>query len=100
MIAYNLIRTPKHSGQPGIGSEFKERTRELGPWMTYIPGFGEMLPNPENRVTLSNTKTDQWVIPLVEINCAPGPNEHKTANLFITDCAAMASSGCQNPSLT
>jgi len=146
-------------GQPGIGTEFKERTRKLGPWMTYISGFGEMLPNPENRVTLSNTKTDQWGIPLVEINCALGPNEHKmasqiiadgramieaaggrvvsaakqpgtpglgihemgtacmgkdpaksvlnrfnqahdVANLFITDGAAMASSGCQNPSLT
>jgi choline dehydrogenase-like flavoprotein len=118
-----------------------------------------MLPNPENRVTLSATKVDQWGIPLVEVNCTHGPNEQKMAkqiledgkamieaaggmvmsaatepgapglgihemgtacmgkdpktsvqnkynqahdvpNLFITDGAAMASSGCQNPSLT
>jgi choline dehydrogenase-like flavoprotein len=147
------------TGQPGIGAELKARTRKLGPWFTYISGFGEMLPNPENRVTLSATKVDQWGIPLVEVNCTHGPNEQKMAkqiledgkamieaaggmvmsaatepgapglgihemgtacmgkdpktsvlnkynqahdvpNLFITDGAAMASSGCQNPSLT
>ncbi|WP_319641308.1 GMC family oxidoreductase [Novosphingobium sp. JCM 18896] len=146
-------------GQPGIGAELKARTRKLGPWFTYISGFGEMLPNPENRVTLSTTQVDKWGIPLVEVNCVHGPNEQKMAkqilddgkamiqaaggfvvstatepgtpglgihemgtacmgkdpktsvlnkfnqahdvkNLFITDGAAMASSGCQNPSLT
>ena len=144
---------------PGIGAELKARTRKLGPWFVYISGFGEMLPNPENRVTLSKTEVDKWGIPLVEVNCAHGPNEekmtkqiladgkamiqaagaivvasateqgkpglgihemgtacmgkdprtsvlnqynqaHDVPNLFITDGAAMASSGCQNPSLT
>lgn len=146
-------------GQPGIGAELKARTRKLGPWFVYMSGFGEMLPNPENRVTLSKTKVDSWGIPLVEVNCSHGPNEqkmtkqilddgkamiqaaggfvvsaatepgtpglgihemgtacmgkdpktsvlnkynqaHDVKNLFITDGAAMASSGCQNPSLT
>lgn len=145
--------------QPGIGAELKARTRRLGPWFAYISGFGEVLPNPENRVTLSASKVDQWGIPLVEVNAGLGDNEHKMAkqiiadgkamiqsaggivvseasepgtlglgihemgtacmgkdpaksvlnkfnqahdvpNLFITDGAAMASSGCQNPSLT
>jgi choline dehydrogenase-like flavoprotein len=45
-------------GRPGIGAELKARTRKLGPWFSYISGFGEMLPNPENRVTLSTTKVD------------------------------------------
>lgn len=145
--------------QPGIGAQLKERTRKLGPWLVYVSGFGEMLPNPENRVTLDRGKTDKWGIPLVHIDCAHGENERKMAaqimkdgkamlesvgamvvasnpipaapglgihemgtarmgtdprtavlnkynqaydvpNLFITDGAAMASSGCQNPSLT
>ncbi|MFC3174114.1 GMC family oxidoreductase [Novosphingobium bradum] len=144
---------------PSIGAPLKETAHKLGPWVMYISGFGEMLPNPENRVTLSATERDQWGIPIVHVNCALGENEHKMAkqviadgramieaaggfvasttetpgvpglgihemgtarmgtdpktsvlnkynqahdipNLFITDGSAMASSGCQNPSLT
>ena len=144
---------------PGIGTDLKARARKLGPWVVFINGFGEMLPNPENRVTLHRTKTDKWGIPLVHIECAHGENErnmtkqiladgramveaagsmvikegekpgkpglgihemgtacmgkdpkssvlnkynqlHDVPNLFVTDGAAMASSGCQNPSLT
>ncbi|SDD81880.1 Choline dehydrogenase [Sphingomonas sp. YR710] len=146
-------------GSPGIGAELKARTRRLGPWTTVLAGFGEMLPNPENRVTLHTTDKDQWGMPIVHVECSLGPNERKMAsqivedgkamieasggtvmtvksepgipglgihemgtacmgkdptrsvlngfnqahdvpNLFITDGAAMASSGCQNPSLT
>lgn len=146
-------------GQAGIGPELKDRTRKLGPWMAYILGFGEMLPNPNNRVTLHPTRTDKWGIPIVHIDVATGENEnkmvkqiladgqamieaaggmvvsksteagtpglgihemgtacmgkdpkasvlnrfnqaHDVPNLFITDGSAMASSGCQNPSLT
>lgn len=144
---------------PGIGADLKARTRKLGPWLVYISGFGEMLPDPENRVTLDPVRIDKWGIPLVRISCTHGENErkmtrqiledgkamiqaaggmvvsaasepaepglgihemgtacmgkdptksvlnahnqaHDVPNLFITDGAAMASSGCQNPSLT
>ena len=144
---------------PGIGQEIKERGRKFGPWLTFISGFGEMLPNPDNRVTLHEARKDKWGIPILHIDCAQGPNEakmakqiladgkamieaaggivlsqadaagppglgihemgtarmgrdsmtsvfngwnqaHEAANLFCTDGAAMASSGCQNPSLT
>jgi choline dehydrogenase-like flavoprotein len=144
---------------PGIGQEVKERGRKFGPWLTFISGFGEMLPNPDNRVTLNETRKDKWGMPVLHIDCAMGPNEakmakqiladgkamieaaggmvvsqadrpgppglgihemgtarmgrdpltsvfngfnqaHEAANLFCTDGAAMASSGCQNPSLT
>jgi choline dehydrogenase-like flavoprotein len=145
--------------QPGVGEELKQRARQIGPWMMFIAGFGEMLPNPDNRVTLEESNKDQWGIPLVHVDCVHGENEMKMAkqvvedgaamieaaggmviskaekpgtpglaihemgtacmgkdptksvlnkynqahdlpNLFVTDGAAMASSGCQNPSLT
>lgn len=147
------------TSQPGVGEELKARVRKPGPWMAFFGGFGEMLPNPDNRVTLHASKVDKWGIPLVNIDCTHGENEkkivsrilvdgkamleavgatniqvrdkinppglgihemgtacmgkdprksvlngynqaHDVPNLFITDGAAMASSGCQNPSLT
>ncbi|NBC36152.1 GMC family oxidoreductase [Novosphingobium sp. FSY-8] len=144
---------------PGVGAEFKERNHKPGPWSIYLGGFGEMLPDPSNRVTLHATKVDEWGIPQLNIDCTHGANDkvigeriledaramlkaagativhessklhppglgihemgtarmghdpktsvlnkynqaHDVPNLFITDGAAMTSSGCQNPSLT
>jgi choline dehydrogenase-like flavoprotein len=74
---------------PGVGTALKERTRKLGPWLAFISGFGEMLPSPNNRVTLSATEKDQWGIPLVHVECAIGENERKMAKQIITDGKAM-----------
>jgi choline dehydrogenase-like flavoprotein len=75
-------------GKPGIGAELKKRGRGLAPWVVALGGFGEMLPNPDNRVTLSD-KTDQWGIPIVHIDCAMGDNEHKIADQIVADGKAM-----------
>lgn len=146
--------------QPGVvGAEVKQRAGQIGPWTAFLGGFGEMLPNPNNRVILHASRKDKWGIPIPHIDCAHGANEkammkhiqsdakamleaaggmvvmqtsepakpglgihemgtarmgrdsatsvingfnqsHEIPNLFITDGAAMTSSGCQNPSLT
>ena len=146
--------------QPGVvGAEIKARARTLGPWVAVVAGFGEVLPNPENRMTLHATRKDKWGIPVPHVDYSIGANEkamikhilddgramleaaggkvimqasesampglgihemgtarmgrdpktsvlnafnqtHEVPNLFITDGSAMASSGCQNPSLT
>ena len=144
---------------PGIGQTIKERGRRFGPWVSYMAGFGEMLPHAENRMTLNGTSKDKWGIPLLHIDVQLRENErkmvsqimtdakamieaaggvvvyqssepgapglgihemgtarmgrdpatsvfngfnqaHEAPNLFCTDGAVMASSGCQNPSLT
>ena len=77
------------SATPGIGQEIKERGRKLGPWLTFISGFGEMLPNPGNRVTLGETRKDQWGMPVLHIDCAMGPNEAKMATQILKDGKAM-----------
>ena len=37
--------------------------------------FGEMLPHPDNRVTLDASKTDKWGIPVAQISCIHRDNE-------------------------
>jgi choline dehydrogenase-like flavoprotein len=142
-----------------FGSELKEALTTPGGWSIGITGFGECLPNPENRVTLNQNKRDVYGLPTLNIDATWGENEkimrkdmkeaaaemleaagfknvnvfdnpdnmglgihemgtarmgndpktsvlnkwnqvHEAPNVFVTDGAAMTSSGCQNPSLT
>ncbi|MCC6940261.1 MAG: GMC family oxidoreductase [Novosphingobium sp.] len=73
----------------GIGAELKEKARKFGPWTVFISGFGEMLPNPENRVTLHPTRKDKWGFAIPHIECAIGPNERKMAQHILADGRAM-----------
>jgi choline dehydrogenase-like flavoprotein len=142
-----------------FGTELKEALTTPGEWSIGITGFGECLPNPQNRVTLNQNKRDVYGLPTLNIDAAWGDNEkamrkdmkeaaaemlaaagfknvnvfdnpdnmglgihemgtarmgndpkssvlnkwnqvHEAPNVFVTDGAAMTSSGCQNPSLT
>ncbi|MEY4761694.1 MAG: hypothetical protein RLZZ200_1550 [Pseudomonadota bacterium] len=77
------------AAEPGVGQEIKLRGRKFGPWMASIAGFGEMLPNPDNRVTLNENRKDQWGIPLLHIDCEHGPNERKMIEQILADGRAM-----------
>ncbi len=153
------LRWKEMMHQPGIGKAYKDMLRKPGPWILALAGFGECLPNADNRVTLDPQKTDHYGLPQVRIRFSWGENERrqrvdmqkqakrilraigasfittydelpKTANaihemgtirmgkdkrtaalngwnqsydhpnLFVTDGAAMASTGYINPSLT
>lgn len=76
-------------GQAGVGKEFKAKLRSPGPWRINIGGFGEMLPRPENRVTLDRTKTDKWGIPLAHIDCSLGANDLKMIDRVNADAKEM-----------
>ncbi len=45
------------------------------PWSMSLLPFGEVLPNPDNRVTLSTSRTDSWGFPVPIIDAAHGRNE-------------------------
>ena len=143
----------------GFGVDCKKALRSYGPWRFGIGGWGECLPNHDNRITLDPDTKDKWGIPAMRIDCSWGENDiklvkdaaasgaemleaagateirtentptqmglcihemgtarmgrdpktsvlngwnqaHDVPNLFVTDGAAMASSACQNPSIT
>jgi choline dehydrogenase-like flavoprotein len=82
---------------PGIGLALKHALTDLGPWQMALNGFGEMLPNQQNRCTLDPSAVDIWGIPVLHIDCAWGPNElaiHKDMNL--TAAEMLESAGAKN----
>jgi choline dehydrogenase-like flavoprotein len=82
---------------PGVGVEMKTQLREPGPWQMVLYGFAEMLPRPENRVTLHASRTDSSGLPLVHIDCTFGENDRKLAAQADRDASAMlVAAGCSN----
>jgi choline dehydrogenase-like flavoprotein len=80
-----------------VGAELKAEMREPGPWQMVLFGFAEMLPRPDNRVTLHGSRTDAWGMPLVHIDCSFGENERKLAAQANKDASAMLeTAGCTN----
>jgi choline dehydrogenase-like flavoprotein len=83
--------------QTGIGVEFKQSLRDPGPWQILLYGFAEMLPRPDNRVTLHATRKDPWGMPLAHIDCTHGENELKLAAQATHDAYDMLlNAGCEN----
>jgi choline dehydrogenase-like flavoprotein len=54
----------------------------------FVP-FGEMVPRPENRVTLSPTTKDRWGIPVAHIECKHSDNELKMSADAVASCQEM-----------
>jgi choline dehydrogenase-like flavoprotein len=73
----------------GVGAAAKRALRKPGPWMLFVGGGAEMLPNPENRVTLHPSRRDQWGMPIVHIECTPSENDHNLVAAGQADAEAM-----------
>jgi choline dehydrogenase-like flavoprotein len=63
--------------QPGIGKSFKEEIRSPGGWWFNLYGYGEMLPNFDNQVSLNHERTDVNGLPVIKINCEISDNDRK-----------------------
>ena len=59
----------------GFGATFKEDLTKPGSWTIGFVGFGEVLPNPNNRMFLDADKKDKWGIPMIVFDAAFGENE-------------------------
>ena len=67
----------------------RNRGRRYGGWFG-MGAFGEVLPNPDNRVTIDTDAVDAWGIPVAHIDCAYGENERKMAADQLQSLLAMA----------
>lgn len=73
----------------GVGAEAKAKLRGPGPWMIFVGGSAEMLPNRDNRVTLHPTRKDKWGMPIPHIECSLGDNDRKLVAAAQADAEAM-----------
>lgn len=72
-----------------IGKELIELAKRPGDWEMGLNGFGEMLPDPNNRVWLDESKTDRWGQPTLVFDVNFNENEWKMREDMKNDAAEM-----------
>ncbi|GAB4042711.1 GMC oxidoreductase [Spirosoma litoris] len=75
--------------ETGFGADFKAKMTQPGPWKINLSGFGEVLPDPNNRFYLSDTQTDKWGLPVVVFDADFGENERAMRKDIMNDGAEM-----------
>ena len=73
----------------GIGGAFKDAMAKPGGWSIGATAFGEMLPDHSNRVTIDETRTDKWGLPVLAIDCEIKENELLMRKDMMNDMAEM-----------
>ena len=61
----------------GIGADFKNALAEPGSWNIGMGGFGEVLPDHKNKVTLDKTVKDKWGLPVLSMDAELQANEKR-----------------------
>jgi len=81
--------------QPGLGRDLKETMQKPGDWWFRIYGYGEMLPNYDNHVSLDHSRMDENGMPIMKVTCEIGEND-KAMCKDITDKAVeiLEAMGC------
>jgi len=59
----------------GFGKDMKAEMQEPGQWQMGINGFGEMLPHPDNRITLNKDVLDMYGMPTLTMDVQIRENE-------------------------
>jgi choline dehydrogenase-like flavoprotein len=62
---------------PGFGASFKREVKRRAPAWVEIHPFGEVLPYPDNRVTVDANHADRYGVPLMKIDYRVRENERK-----------------------
>ncbi len=72
-----------------VGPALKRALAEPGKWNIGITGFGECLPNHQNRVRLDRQRLDPFGLPQLSIRCEFGSNEQEMRKDMQTAAAEM-----------
>ncbi|HKR36379.1 MAG TPA: GMC family oxidoreductase [Steroidobacteraceae bacterium] len=72
-----------------LGADLKQQAATPGPWYIGMGGFGEILPNHANRVTLDRTRKDKWGQPVLAFDAQLRENELKMRKDMVNDAAEM-----------
>jgi len=73
----------------GVGEKYKSDLATMGPWNMGIGGWGEMLPNYDNKVELDYNDLDQWGMPKLRISCSFVENDHAMRRDMANTAAEM-----------
>jgi choline dehydrogenase-like flavoprotein len=76
---------------PGFGASFKAEVKKRYPALVSLHPFGEVLPRPENRVTVDESRTDRYGVPLMKIDVSFGENERKMRAHMYETCREILS---------
>ena len=79
-------RRRRASTLPGFGAAFKAEVKKRYPALVSLHPFGEVLPLPENRVTVDERRRDRYGVPLMKIDVAFGDNERKMRKHMYDTC--------------
>ncbi|AUP80026.1 GMC oxidoreductase [Flavivirga eckloniae] len=79
----------EHVAELGYGAEFKEKMLEPGAWRVGLGGFGECLPNHDNKMTLDYNKLDEWGLPTITFDAEWKENELNMRKDMIQQAAIM-----------
>ena len=72
-----------------IGGDFKDALTEPGSWTMGMGGFGEILPDHSNKVTLDKTKKDKWGLNVLSFDAELKENEIKMRKDMQADAVEM-----------
>lgn len=76
-------------GGTDFGADFKNSITRPGRWGLYTEGYGETLPNHENRMWISPEQSDHWGIPRILVSMKYGDNEKAMAQQMMDDAVEM-----------
>ena len=82
----------RYTSKEGIGENLKNnllKTKETGIWNVGSHMMGETIPKVSNMVTLDKEKTDQWGIPLLNIDVDYDDNDEKMIQDFYEQFSEM-----------